>query len=695
MPPLQRDPPILQELCILLVNDQYGELASKVFSVLCRTGRSTLAALARASYLTGKQIKHGLVTLIQQHLIFHYAADPRVTFYEIDWQQAYSLLRYGRMASMIEHRYGKKASNILLNLVTFGHASVADLNNAYFPPPDTDSDNESEDGEANGSTLPKAAAYVANHSLHSLTNGDGPMTNSGSKTNGAKKENTFLPNNNVANSSVNNKAKRVSDTNASHDHEMADAEEDENNIRTIAELHELIHLLMLNGWIVRVNAAHYLSPGDTHEIARQEILEEEYHGNMPTGTKDKDNLVGQVARRKRRIRDEALAAPHCQSRKRKREDRELDRSSKRLKTMGVDQWTPRNHPGPQDDETLVVRVNMEKLSVAMRTEHLVRLVEKRLSKVTAKIYEAMLWTLEYNQPRCYEPWPDPYVRPDPAAATYVDPSLLITAKDIVKILSRHLDLCEGLDPEAVLEVVPGHRIEEKGNIAPPIKPFDIPFKQRLQLIEKHIWQLSFDPFNFVTWHSSLNGKCTEWHIEYDKIAKTMIQREVDNTIGTRADKLGVKLVRALKKKGRLDEMEMGEAMMMNPNDIRAIVSDLAMKGFVQTQEIPKVDRRESKLSWHLAWFDLQRTREKLLHDTYKGMVRLMQRLAFEKEQVKELLAKAERSDVVGNEDKYLSPGEREALKRFQGVEEALWVQLGREDELVAILRDFVGPFVSV
>jgi DNA-directed RNA polymerase III subunit RPC3 len=136
-------------------------------------------------------------------------------------------------------------------------------------------------------------------------------------------------------------------------------------------------------------------------------------------------------------------------------------------------------------------------------------------------------------------------------------------------------------------------------------------------------------------------------------------------------------------------------MMMSAGDIRGIVNDLTVQGIVQTQEIPKVERREAKHSLHLIWYDRQRAREKLLHDTYKGMVRILQRIQFEREKVQPLLSKAERSDVVGNEEKWLSKGELDALRKWKEVQEKLSLQLFREDDLVATLRDFHGPLVSV
>jgi DNA-directed RNA polymerase III subunit RPC3 len=213
------------------------------------------------------------------------------------------------------------------------------------------------------------------------------------------------------------------------------------------------------------------------------------------------------------------------------------------------------------------------------------------------------------------------------------------------------------------------------------------------LVDKHIRLLAEDPLHFATWHS--RSGFSQWHIEIEEIAKQLIQTEVENTISARKGTLGVKLIRALRKKGKLDERATCNAMMMSAADIRSIVNDLTVQGFVQTQEIPKVDRREAKHSLHLVWYDRQRAREKLLHDTYKGMVRILQRIQFEREKVQPLLSKAERSDVVGNEAKWLSKGELDALQKWKEVQEKLMLQLFREDDLVATLRDFHGPLISV
>jgi DNA-directed RNA polymerase III subunit RPC3 len=84
--------------------------------------------------LNGRQIKYGLVILLQQHLIFHSGSDAPLTYYEIDWQNSYAIVRFGKVVKLVEDRFGKKAANVMSNLLALGHTRIADLKEAYFPP---------------------------------------------------------------------------------------------------------------------------------------------------------------------------------------------------------------------------------------------------------------------------------------------------------------------------------------------------------------------------------------------------------------------------------------------------------------------------------------------------------------------------------------------------------------------------------
>ena len=632
--------------------------------MLARHGRQTLAAVAKASYLNGRQIKYGLVILLQQHLVFHSGNESQPTYYEIDWQNSYALVRLGKVTKLVEDRFGRKAANIMTNLLRLGHTRLADFKEAYFPT-ETDSDDDSDDGIVNGTGMKRKR-------------GGDKETNGVTKTNGVANGDDVKP-------VVNGDHAHNGTNGDSPDH----AEEDDGEIASADELYEIIERLIQRGWVRTMTESQYLSPGDMHDTLQQETIDQELNGQQPTGIKDKAICHRGTLERKRNMRDNWLEVPRFS--KRKQVDQDYSNPTKRLKVNGANGYSAASGASPEDN--LVIRVNPEKIAVAMRTEQLVQLVEQRLGHVTAHIYRTMLQMLEANTPRCYEEYPDPPQPGDEGGDNQIDPKALVTARDVAKKISRDLDICEGLDPNAVVQITRKGHVRSANILSQPTDPSTLSMDEKTRIIDKHIQLLSEDPTHFVTWHS--RAGYSQWHIEFEEIAKQLIQTEIENTVSARKGTLGVKLIRALRKKGKLDERAACNTMMMSAGDIRGIVNDLTVQGIVQTQEIPKVERREAKHSLHLIWYDRQRAREKLLHDTYKGMVRILQRIQFEREKVKPLLSKAERSDVVGNEEKWLSKGELDALRKWKEVQEKLSLQLFREDDLVATLRDFHGPLVSV
>ena len=630
--------------------------------------------------MNGRQIKYGLVILLQQHLIFHSGSDAPLTYYEIDWQNSYAIVRFGKVVKLVEDRFGKKAANVMSNLLALGHTRIADLKEAYFPP-ETESDDDSDDGTANGAGSKRKRTNgnhvngtvrtngVANGMPSELDDAKPDLTNGHGKTNGVHKA---------------DKASKVDSVTHNGAPEEPGQEQDDSDITSVDELYELIQLLIERGWVRTVTETQYLSPGDMHDMLYQESIEQDNAGITPTGTKDKDVVNRGTLERKRAMRDEWLTVPKFAK------GGQPNGANKRMKTNGANGYAT-----PSSDEDLVIRVNPEKIAVAMRSEQLVHLVEQRLGSVTARVYQTMLRMLESKTPRCWEEWADPPLPSGEPGDASIDPRFLVTARDVATKLSRErgdLDIFEGIDPNAAVQITRKGHVNRTNIWTQPTDPSKLNMEERTKVVDKHIQMLAEDPFHFVTWHS--RAGFSQWHIEFDEIARQMIQTEIENTISARKGSLGVKLVRALRKKGRLDERAMCNVMMMSAADVRGIVNDLTIQGFVQTQEIPKVDRREAKHSLHLVWYDRQRAREKLLHDTYKGMVRILQRIRYEREKIEFTLTKAERSDVVGNEEKWLSTRELDDLRKWKEVQEKLLLQLMREDDLVAALRDFHGPLVS-
>jgi DNA-directed RNA polymerase III subunit RPC3 len=630
------------------------------------------------SYLNRRQVSSGLVILVQQHLVAHSAADVDPTFYEINWQQSYGLVRCGRISKLVEDRFGKQEANVFSKLYSLGHTQIVDLKKLYL----NQDDDEKMDANTNGGVAKGASTKRARDGM--------PVNGTNGKTNGTA---TSAPTEfddtkpaleiNVNGDGVSNGIHSVESNHA--------ATEDGGEILSEDAFYEALNNLIRKGWIMRVEELQFLSAGDFHELARQVVIPKHCKGPEPHGPNEKKNVARDALSEKRRMRDAWLEQPQCLGQKRKINGDAYGESNKRVKINGANRWSNGNDSGSvSTDDQLVIRVNPEKIAVAMRTEQLVSLVEQRLGPITARIYRVMLDSLEDRISRCFDEWADPLAPKQEDDGSLRIFTLHISKQEKIKLL----DICEGLDPNAVCTITGRTLVKDKEKpenkvLNQPVDPLSLNPHHRLALVEKHIDLLTHDPFHFATWVG--RGEC---RIDFEEIAKALIQYELENTVSARKGALGVKLIRALLKKGKLDERQTCNVMMLSANDIRGMINDLTMQGFVQTQEIPKVDRREAKHSIHLIWYDRQRAREKLLQDTYKGMVRIMQRLAFEREKMAPLLAKAERTDVAEDKERYLNEEEIAALKKWYEVQKKLYLQLFREDELVATLRDFVGPLIS-
>ena len=107
-------------------------LVQRIFTILLRRGRLPIPTLAQHTRLTPKQLRHGLVVLVQQNLIYHYTETiTGVTHYEANHHAAYALVRSGKIMKFVEERQGVLARELVHNLLLLGHTKISDLLQAY------------------------------------------------------------------------------------------------------------------------------------------------------------------------------------------------------------------------------------------------------------------------------------------------------------------------------------------------------------------------------------------------------------------------------------------------------------------------------------------------------------------------------------------------------------------------------------
>jgi DNA-directed RNA polymerase III subunit RPC3 len=78
-------------------------------------------------------------------------------------------------------------------------------------------------------------------------------------------------------------------------------------------------------------------------------------------------------------------------------------------------------------------------------------------------------------------------------------------------------------------------------------------KKRMEIIKQHLQLLAEDSFKFVTLEG--NRGMGEWSVNYKELGKSLRSLEVEKIVEERFKDVGLRLLRVLKDKGRLDEKQ--------------------------------------------------------------------------------------------------------------------------------------------
>lgn len=333
---------------------------------------------------------------------------------------------------------------------------------------------------------------------------------------------------------------------------------------------------------------------------------------------------------------------------------------------------------------MVVKVNYAKCTVALRSEQLERLAARLIGDTTSRVYAALLVLLEKNIPRCYDDLAT-YLDEDNEEAAQPE----TTTVDISEILDPSLDLVSTIGVSD--DMTDGYGDEERTSIKQENSEANTyrDRNKRLKQIEQHLILLAEHPRRFVTKVGNLGQG--QWRVNFPALTRNLQRTEIETVINARFGTIATRIVRMLASKGKLDEKQLANFALMRQKDIRAILTGMQEAGFVESQEVPKDNSRQPSRTLFLWNFDHDRCRQLVITDAYKGMARLLQRIQVQKAKYQGVLDKAERLDVVGHEDEYLTQEDKGHLRTWRDQEERLLTQLARQDEAIALLRDFSGP----
>jgi DNA-directed RNA polymerase III subunit RPC3 len=396
---------------------------------------------------------------------------------------------------------------------------------------------------------------------------------------------------------------------------------------------------------------------------------------------------------------------------------------------------------------LVIRINYEKCTVALRNLRLVELANNRIGETTSHVYAELLRLLEESIPRC---------RPDPRIDNLDDlpDGPTITTMELAAAMSPSINVAAGIgkapsdkintskllkaqksarrrsrgDSEADVEGEAsadedesdedGHEINGNGNL-PEVDqdsdshgedPFEddavtrapkrakVTFQDKLPKppesedrqnvmvqIKNHLLLLAADEYHFLR---RCGGRgLGEWTVDFERVIDILQRSELDSIVLENFGTTGHRLARMMRATGKMDEKQLSTMALMKQKDVRTKLAEMQMAGMADIQEVPKDATRSNNRTIFLWHFDSARVASVILRYVYKTMSRCFQRLEVEKRRASGILSLIERSDVKDNIGA-LSGEQLNMLHDIRGKEDKLLGQIGRLDELVGTFRDY-------
>lgn len=662
----------LAELCSLFVDDVYGELPSRIFSILLTRGRSTVQQLVQYTSLTPRQLRHGLAVLIQHNLLY-YSVGSVPTTYEANAPAAYNLIRAGRVLELVGSMHGEAARDAIQSLMVLGNTKVGDLRDAY------------------AARIERRQAPV--------------RPTDGSKMNG-----------------------NGDPFDSDHEGDLVDSTTtDSSPVESVDQLNSILCRLVEDELLVVVGAKMFQSFDDIYRDVQAEVQKKEFAGGIK-GTKDKERYQNLVAQRLSEIRDEGKKL------KRKLEAQPIAAKRRKVGNGDVANGGHDIYSAPPLDPDAVLRINHEKCLVELRNRRLAEAVADDIGETTSQIYAVLLSLLTAKLPRCRDhPIIDANKDEDDSDNTrYVttdevfdqlSPSLDVGSgigrvdasevdpQGVERIRRRHPrpkepyidndddddDDDDGGDQNGhdtaieYDEELERHALKQQSETPAQngVKESKVKFKDtktsenRLSLMRQHLLLLCESSQGFLR-HCG-NG---QWTVDFRPLVRKIQESELDTVIERKIGRHSLRLIRILRKRGKADEKSLPMQAMMAKGTVHKIMLEMQMHGFVDVQEVPKDNTRNAKSTIFLWFCDTDLSLSQLLDNTYKTMLRCLQVREVHRQNAREVLRFVGRADVKGREKEALEKKYFDRYDRYRNIEDKILGHVMRLDDLVGVLNDY-------
>ncbi|PQE24223.1 hypothetical protein CJF31_00002432 [Rutstroemia sp. NJR-2017a BVV2] len=655
------------ELCSLLVDDIYGELSSRIFTILLRRGRLPMRALMRHTHLTARQLKMGLAVLIQQNLVYHDSDQEEAdTQYEANADAAYNLVKSGKVLEIVEDRYGATATVLIEQLLLLGHAKVSDIiENAELDHKPHANGNGAPNGNANGNSAHAHSAGQLNAMLINLLEDEliQPVSR--------------------------NMFKSPTDTYNVIERELlrdiyggatrGTKQKDELKSKIRDRLQEL--RVQVPNW----RPVGYNQPSKNTHLngsapKRRRLSQNGVATNgADEGPKLDPNLILRINFEK------------CAVVLRNRRLVELVNSRIGETTSYIyaellrllEDQTPRCKLDHRIDDTADLpdgpSITTQELADALSTSIN---VSTGIGKASAQRIDTSKVDRVQNG-RKRKAADEAEVEGEASS----DEESEEDAKPAVNGKGHAMEIDEDSDDpfaEPSAKSAKKRAVTFQDQLSKPAPTESR--ENRMMHVMNHLQLLAADDCHLL--RKCGNRGLGEWTVDYDRVIERLRELELDAIIYENFGKTGHRLTRIMQKMGKLEEKQLSVLGLIKQKDVRTKLVEMQMAGFVDIQEVPRDAGRTISRTVFLWFFDQDRVSAILLDRIYKTMSRCLQRLDIEKRRKANIVALAERTDVQEQGEDILRPEQLNQLQEIRAKEEDLLGQIGRLDDLAGVFHDY-------
>lgn len=640
--------------------------------------------------LNPKQVRHGLALVIQHNLVFYQTDhETAVTTYEANPQASYHLVRIGKIIDVIDRKYGTMAKNLVNDLLMLGNIEIGQL--VRYHRLKHAHKREAINGE-----------QKENH-IHNKEHDYDPNLENGNHEDPDDPADPFEDDSRYVNGN-------------GTDHSAAD------DVRPIQveEIYDTMAQLIAAGVIESVSATMLQSPQDLKASVEQECTKEFPNGvrgakvvsefDMMVNSRLKSIGADRVAT-KRKLQESALYEPSNIKRR-------------KLANGGMSNGFAGDSGGSilREEPNTVVRLNFDKCLVELRNQKLVEHAEDFVGETTAQVFAALLASLCRKVYRCQH---DQHtIMTQEEEETYIA-GVRVTTEDIFDHLCPGVDVSTGIGTASEDDI--DTRFAEKIRKYPPQirgshlqgleegdeilgsddedydrtgertkvarvnghgnglttqngQPSRI---EQIGQMRQHLLVLAESKQHFVR-HCGQN----EWTVDFGNLIQQLRYVELDTMIEDTFGRHGLRLTRILREKGKLDDKTLPAIALMRKPDVHVKMAEMEMAGFLEVQEVPRDNNRAANRTMFFWFFDEARTLKRVLDNSYKSMVRCLERLEVERYKKRAVLSLSERKDVQGKEEEMLRGDVYDEYLEFLDIEKKLLSQVSRLDDLVSVFQDF-------